>query len=156
MVHAIKRIAVCSAVLCAFGANLALAGNLAPDQVKFDELEIKTSLTGADGSSADGKKWFANRKLGNCLACHANKDMADKPFHGEVGPALDGVADRYSATQLRGILVNSKAVFGEQTIMPGFYLVDSGARIAKKFKGKTILSGQQIEDIIAYLQTLKE
>ncbi len=156
MIHAFKRIAGCAAVVVIATANLALAGTLAPEQVKFDDIEVKASLTGTEGSAADGKKWFANRKLGNCLACHANKDMADKPFHGEVGPALDGVAGRYSVPELRAILVNSKAVFGEQTIMPGFYLVDSGARIAKKFKGKTILSGQQVEDIIAYLLTLKE
>lgn len=143
-----------AAVTCMAGA--AFAGTTSPDMVKFEDDQVKASLTGKDGNAADGKKWFANRKLGNCLACHVNKDMPGKPFHGEIGPPVDGVADRYSAGELRAMLVNSKAVRGEDTIMPSFYRLKNGARTAKKFQDKTILSGQQVEDILAYLLTLKE
>lgn len=136
--------------------NLVQANPIAPDKVKILDNTIEAPLTDKAGDSAAGKQWFANRKLGNCLACHANKAMVDKSFHGEIGPPIDGVADRLSAAEMRAILVNSKAVFGDQTIMPGFYRVDAGKRVAKDFQGKTILSGQQIEDIIAYLLTLKE
>ena len=156
MKRANTPIAFCAGLACLFTATTASADAVAPDQVMYDDLEIKTSLTGTPGDAAAGKKWFANRKLGNCLACHVNKDLASQPFHGEIGPTMDGAGSRYSETQLRGILVNSKAVFGDETIMPGFYKVEPGARTAKKFKGKTILSGQQIEDIIAYVMTLKE
>ncbi|MGI9462365.1 MAG: sulfur oxidation c-type cytochrome SoxX [Aestuariivirgaceae bacterium] len=151
-----SRIAFFAGLAFLASAASASAGAIAPDQVKFDELEVKTALTDTPGNAQDGKKWFANRKLGNCLACHVNKDLASQPFHGEVGPAMDGAGSRYSVSQLRGILIDSKAVFGGETIMPGFYRVDPGARTAKKFQGKTILSGQQIEDIIAYVMTLKE
>ncbi len=69
---------------------------------------------------------------------------------------MDGVADRYSEGELRAILVNSKAIFGDQTIMPGFYRAHNPARTRKEFIDKTILSAEQVEDVIAYLKTLKE
>lgn len=130
---------------------------VAPDAAKLGEYgEIATSLTGAAGDAKQGREWFANRKLGNCLACHVNSDMSEQSWHGEVGPPMDGVADRYSEAELRGIVANSKSVFGEQTIMPAFYSMKVGVRVADKFAGKTILSAQQVEDIVAYLMTLKE
>jgi sulfur-oxidizing protein SoxX len=96
-----------------------------------------------------------NRKQGNCLACHVNSEMSEQTFHGAVGPVLDGVADRWTAAELRGMLVNSKKVF-EGTIMPAFYKDSGYNRTLKKFVGKTILKAQQVEDVLAYLQTLKE
>ena len=108
------------------------------------------------GDPAAGREWYAGRKLGNCLACHQTTDLNNLPFHGEVGPPMDGVADRYEAAELRAILVNSKEVFGDETIMPGFYTYSAGVRVAEKFQNTTILQAQQVEDIIAYLKTLKE
>jgi sulfur-oxidizing protein SoxX len=98
---------------------------------------------------------FMNRKKGNCLACHVNTEMSEQTFHGEVGPELDGVADRYETEALRGILVNSKMMF-EGTIMPAFYKDAGYNRTLKKFIGKTILEAQEVEDVLAYLLTLKE
>ena len=98
---------------------------------------------------------FANRKQGNCLACHSNADLAEESFHGEVGPPMDGVADRWSVAELRGIVANSKQMF-EGTIMPAFYVDDGYTRPLDDFAGKSILTAQQVEDVIAYLGTLKE
>ncbi len=137
-------------------AGTAMATETAPDNVKFVEGEIQASLTGKAGDAKAGRDWYAGRKLGNCLACHQTTDLDELPFHGEVGPTMDGVADRYETAQLRAILVNSKQVFGDETIMPGFYSTKAGVRVADKFQGKTILNAQQVEDIIAYLRTLKE
>ena len=137
--------------------NKVLAGAvIIPGDVKIVDGKVEKSLTGKAGNAENGRKLFFNRKLGNCLACHTNKDLADKPFHGEVGPKLDGVASRYPEAQLRAILVNSKKVFGDQTIMPSFYRVINDQRTRKEFKDKTILSAAHIEDILAYLKTLKE
>lgn len=144
------------AAMIGISTAFAQASDVAPDKVKFNEMEVADSLTGTAGDAKAGKKWFSNRKLGNCLACHKNKDHADLPFHGEVGPEMNGVSERYSEAQLRAIIINSKKVFGDQTIMPGFYSVEVGARTQKKFDGKTILSAQQVEDVVAYLKTLKE
>ena len=138
--------------------SIAVASEVAPLDVKFmeDGTQIASSLSGKSGDAVSGRKVFSNRKLGNCLACHVNSDMKEHSFHGEVGPSLDGVADRYKAVELRAILVNSKKALNDETIMPGFYSLDLGVRVAKKFQEKTILSAQQVEDVIAYLQTLKE
>ena len=88
---------------------------------------IPKSLTGKPGDPEAGKKAIVNRKLGNCLACHQMTTFADQPFHGEIGPTLDGVADRYEEAQLRLIVANSKAVF-EGSIMPGFLTTDGKSR----------------------------
>ena len=63
--------------------------------------------------------------------------------------------DRWDAAELRGILVNSKNMF-EGTIMPAFYRDSGYNRILKKFDGTTILSAQEVEDLLAYVMTLKE
>ena len=129
---------------------------VAPDDVTItDDMTVEAALTSVAGDPAKGKDWFQNRKLGNCLACHANDDLSEQPFHGAVGPELNGVAERYSAAQLRAIVVNPKEIFGDQSIMPAFYAVKHLNRVADKFAGKTILDAQQVEDVVAYLMTLK-
>lgn len=134
---------------------LAIAAETAPGDVEIINLSVDKPLTDVAGDVASGKKIFANRKQGNCLACHANSDLADQQFHGEIGPTIDGVASRWQEGQLRTILVNAKAIFTEQTVMPGFYSLDVGANVREDLIGKTILSAQQIEDLVAYLATLK-
>lgn len=133
-----------------------IAEDISPADVVFSEYGVvEASLTGVAGDPVNGASLFKNRKLGNCLACHQNSDMLDQPFHGEVGPTLDGVADRYSAEEIRGIITNSKNTF-DGTIMPAFY-VDSGYfRPTEKFEGRSILTAQDIEDVLAYLLTLTE
>lgn len=152
-----KLIATGMVAFFAFAGSQVLAEDVSPENVKLnDDLAVTDSLTGKPGDAAAGRKWYAGRKLGNCLACHVTADLKEQPFHGEVGPEMAGIADRYDEGQLRAILVDSKKVFGDQTIMPGFYTLDNGVRVHKKFKGKTILSAQQVEDIVAYLKTMKE
>jgi len=148
-----KRVSFIAAVTCL----LATPGvaDTAPNAVAFIDGSIEQSLTGTPGNVADGRAAFINRKQGNCLACHMNNEIPEQSFHGEVGPPLDGAAGRWTEAELRGIVSNSKKMF-EDTIMPAFY-VDAGyTRPLKKFDGKTILSAQQVEDIVAYLMTLTE
>ena len=142
-------------LVCLFAGSSAFAGDVMPANVVFNEGASGVTLTTQAGDPAAGRKVFMNRKQGNCLACHANEDMSDQSFHGEVGPALDGVADRWEAAELRGIVVNSKMMF-EGTIMPAFYKDGGFERNLKKFQGKSILNAQQVEDVVAYLLTLKE
>ena len=154
-----SQLAVLASVLAlAAGTSLSVAqaeGVVAPADVKIENLEITKSVSGAPGDAAEGRKVFANRKQGNCLACHANSEMSDHAFHGEVGPTLDGAGTRWTEGQLRTIVVNAKAVFSQETVMPGFYSLDVGADVRKDLIGKTILSAQQVEDVVAYLTTLK-
>lgn len=128
----------------------------APGDVAIEDGVITESLTGQPGDAMAGRSTFADRKLGNCLACHAVSDQSEQLFHGEVGPELDGVGDRWSTEELRAIVVNSKAIFSDETIMPGFYSLDVGVHVRDDLVGKTILTAQQVEDVVAYLATLKE
>ena len=111
------------------------------------------SLTGKSGDPKAGRAAAINRKKGNCLACHA-LPIPEQPFHGQIGPDLEGIGSELSEAELRLRVVNSKMI-NEYTIMPAFYWSTGYERILKKFKGKTILSAQQVEDIVAYLKTLK-
>jgi len=146
-----KSVIALAALVLAAGSAWA---DTAPGDVVFQDGAVADSLTGVPGDPANGRAVFKNRKKGNCLACHTNSDLSSEQFHGEVGPSLDGVAERYSEAQLRGIVVNAKNTF-EDTIMPAFYRDTGFTRVMGKFKGKTILTAQEVEDVVAYLLTLK-
>lgn len=147
-----KTIIAVAALL--LGTSSAYAEVVSPGNVMFENGAVAKSLSGVAGDPAAGRKAFLNRKQGNCLACHTSSDMVNEPFHGEVGPSLDGVATRWSEAELRGIVTNSKKTF-EGTIMPAFYIDSGYNRPLDKFAGKSILTAQQVEDIVAYLMTLK-
>lgn len=141
-----------------FAGALALAGHaLADGAVNYTVVDggIPVSLTGVAGDADNGRKVAINRKLGNCLACHQVSAIPEQPFQGEVGPALDGAGSRWSEAELRLLVSNSKMVF-ENTIMPGFHRTEGLNRVADKFAGKPILSAQEVEDVVAFLMTLKD
>jgi sulfur-oxidizing protein SoxX len=149
--------------LAILGAGAVMAADVMPASVSFDDGAVSASLTGAGGDPAAGKKVMTTRGLGNCIACHEVTELMDFPFHGNVGPTLDGVADRWSEAELRGIVANAKIMF-EGTMMPAFYKTSGYIRPGKAYTGKaskeedlsTLLTGQQVEDVVAYLLTLKE
>ncbi len=149
------RFLSCAVFVCSAAYFTFAQADTAPGDVEINAISIDKPLTDVAGDPANGKKIFINRKQGNCLACHANSDMKDQLFHGEVGPSLDGAGTRWQEDHLRTILVNAKAVFGDQTVMPGFYSLEVGADVRKDLIGKTILQAQDIEDLVAYLSTLK-
>lgn len=138
-----------------FAAQQAIGQGKAP-LVKYkivDEESIPKSLTGKPGDPVKGKKWAINTRLGHCIACHVMP--VDQPYMGEVAPTLVGVGSRYNAGELRMLIVDSKVV-NEDTMMPAFYKTEGFHRVRKKFVGTTMLSAQQVEDIVAYLVTLKD
>jgi sulfur-oxidizing protein SoxX len=116
---------------------------------------IPAPLTGKAGDPKEGEKVAVERRLGNCLSCHEIDALRREPFHGDVGPPLNGVAGRWDAATLRMVVVNAKKVFGDETVMPAFYRVDGLNRVRPEFAGKPILTAQQVEDVVAFLKTLK-
>ena len=150
-----------AAALCAAGA---VAETAPADVVHGEYGEVEQSLTGTPGNPADGKTVMTTRGLGNCVACHQVSDLADVPFQGEVGPSLDGAGDRWTEADLRGIVVNAKNAFPD-TVMPAFYKSSGFIRPGDAFTGKAapdpdnlppLLTAQQVEDVVAYLLTLKD
>ena len=79
-------------MIAALCGSMALAEEVKPMNVAFSDGMVEASLTGVAGDPVNGRKVFANRKQGNCLACHTNADLPEESFHGEVGPPMDGVA----------------------------------------------------------------
>jgi len=144
-------VAAIGGTLALFLSSPASAAGLVEYQINNDA--IATSLTGKVGDPVNGKKLAINRKKGNCLACHS-MPIPKQAFHGNIGPSLKGISNRYSEGELRLRIVNPK-VLNSETIMPAFYKADGFNRVMKKFAGKTIISAQEVEDIVAYLMMLK-
>ncbi len=147
-----RTIIAAAAGLAFFGAMS--SGAEASKDNKNIPTSIGKSFTGKPGNAANGRKVMISRKKGNCLACHVITKMKKQADQGNVGPSLDGVAGRLSVAQLRARLANPKGS-NPDTIMPAFLKKNGLHRVMKKFKGKSILSRQEVEDVIAYLMTLK-
>jgi L-cysteine S-thiosulfotransferase len=123
--------------------------------IKDGVAAIRAPLTSKPGNPKEGAKVVSERTLGNCLSCHEIDALRGEEFHGDVGPPLNGVAERWDTAALRMIVVNPKTMFGEETVMPAFYRVDGLNRVRPEFVGKPILTAQQVEDVVAFLATLK-
>ena len=151
------------AALLGVSAGAAQAEVVSPSAVVSNEYgEIAQSLTGIAGDPVRGQEVMTTRGLGNCIACHQVTALQEYPFHGEVGPSLDGVGARWDEAGLRGIVVNAKAMFPE-SVMPSFYKIDGYIRPGDAYTGKAaegaldpLLAAQDIEDVVAYLLTLTE
>jgi sulfur-oxidizing protein SoxX len=156
------RISVITAIAAGALASAAYAEEIAPTAVSFTDGAVEQSLTGVAGDPANGRVIIGDNGQGNCVACHVVSEMADVPFQGNIGPALDGAADRWSEAELRGLVVNAKVMF-EGSMMPSFYRTEGYIRPGNVYTGKAaddtfgpLLSAQQVEDVVAYLATLKE
>ena len=114
---------------------------------------IPASLTGAPGDAARGRAIVANRQVGLCLLCH-NGPLPEERFQGNLAPDLTGVADRYTEAQLRLRIVDPGRI-NPQTIMPSYSKTEGLTRVIGAFAGKPILNAQQIEDVVAYLTSLR-
>jgi len=107
----------------------------------------------AAGNPERGRQIVANRQVGLCLLCHT-APIPEERFQGDLAPDLRGVGSRLSEAQIRARIVDpSKA--NPSTIMPAYYRTDGLTRVAPRFQGKTIFTAEQIDDVVAYLVTLK-
>jgi sulfur-oxidizing protein SoxX len=114
---------------------------------------IMESLTGAPGDATRGRALVLER-TSTCILCHSGPFPEEK-FQGDLAPSLAGSGRRWSEAQLRLRLVSASRL-NPATIMPSYYRVEGLDRVGAAWRGKPILSAEQIEDIVAYLATLRE
>ncbi|MBX9943678.1 MAG: sulfur oxidation c-type cytochrome SoxX [Reyranella sp.] len=115
---------------------------------------IPASLTGQPGDAVRGRAIVASRSVGLCLLCHSGP-IAEERFQGDLAPTLAGAGSRWSEGQLRLRIVDGSRLNAD-TIMPPYYRTTGLQRVARNFDGKPILSAAQVEDVVAYLATLKD
>jgi sulfur-oxidizing protein SoxX len=115
---------------------------------------IPQSLTGAKGDPTRGRAIVANRQVGLCLLCHRGP-FPEERFQGELAPDLRGAGTRWTEGQLRLRIVDSSRI-NPASIMPAYHRTEGLTRVAPGFRGKPILSAEQIEDVVAYLLTLTD
>lgn len=119
-----------------------------------ENFAINAPLNGLTGEPENGRKLVIDKNKGNCLACHT-LPIPEEDFHGTIGPPLTDIASRLNPAQLRLRIADMKQI-NPFSIMPGYYRDTTKInRIAAKYEGTTILSAQEVEDIVAYLATLK-
>jgi len=111
------------------------------------------SLTGRPGDAARGRDIVLSRERGNCIACH-EVPAPDRRFHGDVGPSLDGIAARLGEAELRARLVDARRVT-PSSIMPAYHRVDGFRRVAAAYAGRPVLTAEEVEDVLAFLMTLR-
>src|SRR3954468_1193352 len=140
-----------TALLVAALPALATAQALAPYDIEGDG--ITSSLTGQPGDAARGRALVAERSS-TCLLCHSGP-LPEVRFQGDLAPNLAGAGSRWSIAQLRLRLVDASKL-NPATIMPSYYRVDGLIRVGRSFRDKPILTAEQIEDIVAYLASLRE
>ncbi len=130
---------------------------------------INTRLTPLEGNRLNGRDLMVRADRGNCTTCHAVADIRKKArtadsssvtrfgIQGTVGPALDGVAAKYTEGELRLLVVNPQiALPNANSIMPAYHHAAGRTRVKKECEGRAILTAQEVEDVVAYLMTLKE
>jgi L-cysteine S-thiosulfotransferase len=138
------------AALVALGAG-ASAQALRPYAVVGEA--IPASLTGTPGDAVRGRALVVDR-TSTCILCHSGP-FPEQRFQGDVAPDLAGTGKRWSEGEIRLRLVDASRL-NAATIMPSYYRIDGLSRVGRAWQGKPILTAEQIEDIVAYLVTLRE
>jgi L-cysteine S-thiosulfotransferase len=142
-----------AAAMC-MGANAAAAGEDVLKALTVVSDAIPAPLTGMRGDAARGRAIVTNRQVGLCLLCHSGPFPEEK-FQGNLAPDLSGAGARWSEGQLRLRIVDASRI-NPDTIMPPYYRIDGLQRVAPSYRGKPVLTAEQIEDVVAFLETLRE
>ena len=134
-------------LLLAGGAALA-----AEPEYEIRDYAIPEPLTDEPGDPVRGQAIMIDREGGNCLGCH--EAPVDAEFFGTTGPTLVAVGRRLTPGQIRLRLVDPKKI-NPMTMMPAYYKTEGLHRVAPAFAGRPVLDAQQIEDVVAFLSSLK-
>jgi sulfur-oxidizing protein SoxX len=143
--------ALAATALIVLLSSHARADTLVPYEIQGDA--IPRSLTGAPGDAVRGRAIVASRQVGLCLLCHSGP-FPEEHFQGDLAPSLSGAGARWSEGQLRLRIVDASRL-NPDTIMPPFYRTANLTRVAPAFAGKPVLTAEQIEDVVAYLVSLR-
>ena len=149
----LPRLILASATVLLAGQVWAQAGNFAPALVIAGDA-IAQPLTDLAGDPLRGRAIVANRQIGLCLLCHSGP-IAEERFQGTLAPDLAGAGRRWSAAQLRLRVADAQALHPE-SIMPPYFRTNRLNRVAMAYRDKPLLSAQQVEDVVAYLVTLRD
>ena len=141
-----------------YGAALAISTLLAlpipsQAQVVWTGDAVQTVLSPNPGDPIKGRAIVTSRQTGLCILCHSGP-FPEERFQGNLAPDLRLSVANLSVDQLRARLIDP-ARSNPNTIMPAYFRIDHLQRVAPQFAGKTVLTGQEIEDVLAYLLTIK-
>lgn len=140
-----------AAMLPALAPAQALAGL---ETIRIVGDAIPEPLTGAPGDAGRGRTIVASRQTGLCLLCHAGP-IPEERFQGNLAPDLGGTGSRWSEGQLRLRMVDARKL-NPQTLMPAYYQTEGFNRVGTAWQGQPLLTPQQIEDVVAFLRTLRD
>jgi sulfur-oxidizing protein SoxX len=131
---------------------LPAAGSVAPFTVTGDAIEAP--LEGRRGDPSRGEAVVKNRETANCLICHAIPDPHER-FMGDIGPPLQGIGTRLTPGQIRLRLVDP-TLLNPRAIMPAYHRIAGLTHVDERYRGRPVLTAQEIEDVVAWLATLKD
>jgi L-cysteine S-thiosulfotransferase len=138
---------------CVLTACVVLVAPLNSQAQQVVEDVIVESLSGVPGDAKRGRLIVLSRQTGLCILCHSGP-FPEERFQGNLAPDLAASAAGLSEAQLRARIVDASR-FNPDTIMPSYFKKDHFTRIAPQFAGKTILTAQEIEDVVAFLVSIK-
>ena len=155
MTECFRRPSLTAAVITVASLGLAASTPAASEPGAFTVVDgaIADSLTGTKGDAARGRAIVANRQVGLCLLCHSGP-IPEQRFQGDLAPDLAGTGARWSEGELRARMVDARFA-NPATIMPPYYATQGLMRVAPAFRGTPLLTAEQIEDVVAYLVTLR-
>lgn len=146
-----RRLALVIALGAVAASGPAVAQDVAAYRIDADAITAPLAATSA-GDAARGRAIAGNREQSGCVLCHA---IAGEPVGGNIGPPLAGVGARLTAGQLRLRIVDSTRV-NAQTVMPAYHRIEGLTQVASAYRGKPVLSAQEVEDVVSWLATLRE
>ena len=126
-------------------------GDVIPDSLTSS---LTTSLTGSPGDALRGRAIVVNRQLGLCLLCHSGP-FPEERLQGNLAPSLAGAGTRWSEAQLRLRIVDSKRL-NPQSLMPAYHRSEALVRVGRAWEGRPLLTAAQVEDVVAFLVTLRD
>lgn len=112
---------------------------------------VPAPLEGRQGDAQRGQQVFTSRDSGHCLLCHQLASL-DAEFQGNVGPPLTGIGARLDAGQIRYRIIDAQTIWPD-TVMPAYYRTDGLRQVGEAYRGAPALSAQEIEDLVAFLET---